>query len=58
MTLSGLGGLLLVFGLVAQNSGELGHVSEIGKLRQLAGWADGTSRNEVPCTNFLGPLVP
>jgi hypothetical protein len=27
MTLSGLGGLLLVFGLIAQNSAELGHIS-------------------------------
>jgi hypothetical protein len=33
MTLSGLGGLLLVFGLIAQNSGELGHVSVQGKFR-------------------------
>ena len=31
MTLSGLGGLLLVFGLIAQNSAELGHISIQGR---------------------------
>jgi hypothetical protein len=50
MTLSGLGGLLLVFGLIAQNSGELGHVSVQGKFRALFAASEvPVSRRFLPC---------